>query len=124
MSVVVVDDSPTNHVMIRSLLERLGITDIRAHAAPEDALVELREARPELIIIDYIMPGIDGVSFIRQLRALPHLPHTPIIMVTTADRRDVRLEALEAGATDFITRPIEPIEFKVRVRNLYALGQA
>ncbi len=124
MSVVVVDDAPGNLILMRALLDGLGVKTIAGFSDPNEAMKALWQSRPNLIIVDYVMPHIDGISFIRSVRSIEHLQHTPIIMVTTADLRDVRMDALEAGATDFITRPIELIEFKVRVRNLLQLGEA
>lgn len=71
-----------------------------------------------------MMPGIDGVEFIRRLRDMARHATVPVVMVTTADERDVCLEALRAGATDFLTKPLEPVEFKVRLRNLLDLRRA
>jgi response regulator RpfG family c-di-GMP phosphodiesterase len=75
----------------------------------------------DLLIVDYMMPDIDGIQFIQQLKQHPERKHLPILMVTADHQSDVRYRALEAGANDFLTKPIDRIEFNSRVRNMLAL---
>lgn len=124
MPVLIVDDSQTNQIVMETLLHALGAREVAAFQDPLEALQWVGEGRPDLIIIDYLMPQMDGISLIRKIRQIEQIRHTPIIMVTTTDLKRVRIDALDAGATDFISRPIDPLEFKVRARNLLALGEA
>lgn len=124
MSVLIVDDVETNLALLSSLLASTCGRPIVTELCPLQAL-ELAAAEPfDLVLVDYMMPELDGIGFIRQTRLLPGYAETPIIMVTTTDQRDVRLEALDAGATDFVTKPIDPPELKGRVRNLLRLSDA
>ncbi len=123
-TVFMVDDSVANLVLLRQLVGRLDDSDTMAFTDPLAALEALAEVDVDLILVDYVMPGIDGIEFIRRARQIPRQAMVPIVMVTTIVERTVRLEALQAGATDFLSKPIEPLEFKVRVRNLLALSRA
>ena len=123
-SVLMVDDNMTNLVLVRQLVNRIEGCRALAYSDPKEALAALAENEVDIVLVDYMMPEIDGIEFIRRLRAMPHHIHVPVVMVTTADERSICLEALEAGATDFLTKPLEPVEFKVRMRNLLALSGA
>lgn len=123
-TVLMVDDNMTNLVLVRHLVTRMEGCEALAYTDPQVALEVLAETEVDIVLVDYRMPEIDGVEFIRRMRAMPRHEHVPVVMVTTVDERDVTIEALEAGATDFLTKPLEPIEFKVRLRNLLALRGA
>jgi putative two-component system response regulator len=124
MTIMIVDDTETNLMVLSALVNKLEIDRILTFKDPLDALSYLETERPDLILVDYMMPGVDGVTFIAEVRRRAHLEDTPIVMVTTSDQRAVRLEALEAGASDFIHKPVDPAEFKARVRNLLRLADA
>ena len=123
-TVLMVDDNMTNLVLVRHLVTRMEGCEAIAFTDPVAALRALETTEVDIVLVDYRMPEVDGVEFIRRLRAMPQHEHVPVVMVTTVDERAVLIEALEAGATDFLTKPLEPIEFKVRLRNLLALRGA
>ena len=123
-TVLMVDDNMTNLVLVRHLVTRMEGCEALAFTDPAAALAVLDDTEVDIVLVDYRMPEIDGVSFIRRMRQMPRHEHVPVVMVTTVDEREVLIEALEAGATDFLTKPLEPIEFKVRLRNLLALRGA
>jgi two-component system response regulator RpfG len=123
--VVIVDDRST----ARSLLEGLARTlepgvIVESHADPLEALAQMQITTPDLIITDYRMPGMDGIEFTRRIRAEKRLADVPIIIVTVVEDRQVRYQALENGATDFLTRPIDPQECRARCLNLLALRRS
>jgi response regulator RpfG family c-di-GMP phosphodiesterase len=124
MPVMIVDDAETNLLVIKSLVEACGVPGSTTFKSPTEAIDRLDDLAPTLILVDYMMPDLDGIAFIRLVRSRPRFADTPVVMVTTADQRSVRLEALEAGATDFILKPIDPAEFKARFRNLMQLADA
>ena len=120
--VVIVDDRST----ARSLLEGLARTlepgvVVDSFADPRDALAQMQRVTPDLIISDYRMPGMDGIEFTRRVRAEHRLADVPLIIVTVVEDRQIRYQALESGATDFLTRPIDPQECRARCLNLLAL---
>jgi two-component system response regulator RpfG len=75
----------------------------------------------DLVLVDYMMPDMDGIEFVQRLRALPGYEHVPIVMVTVHDDRKVRYAALDAGITDFLTKPVDARECLARCRNLLTL---
>ena len=123
--VVIVDDRST----ARSLLEGLARTlepgvVVESYADPFEALAQMQVGTPDLIITDYRMPGMDGIEFTRRIRAERRMADVPIIIVTVVEDRQIRYQALENGATDFLTRPIDPQECRARCINLLALRRS
>lgn len=123
-TVLMVDDNMTNLVLVRQLVKQIAGCEALAFDDPMAALDALATQAVDIVLVDYMMPKVDGVEFIRRLRAMPRHVHVPVVMVTTVDERAICLEALEVGATDFLTKPLDPVQFKVRVRNLLALRGA
>lgn len=121
-SVMVIDDQLTSRIILESILKSIGnnIT-VRSFDNAVSALSIAEEDPPDLIIADYKMPELDGVEFTRRLRAIPSCTDIPVIIVTIIDDKAVLYEALEAGATDFLNKPIDHYECKVRCRNLLTL---
>jgi len=124
MSVVIVGESNTNLTVLGGMLARMGVSATQTFTNPVAALDQLPDLAPTLVIVDYEMSQLDGIAFTGQVRALPRLGRVPIMMLAHVERRDVRLMALEAGVTDFVKRPVDPPEFRARVRNLLTLGEA
>lgn len=121
MKALLVDDNPSNLFMLGKLIQNAGIGDVSAHKDPKEALATAGQMQFDLVIVDYMMPGMDGLEFIRALRRNPDYDDVPVVMVTTVDQREVCYGALEAGATDFLTKPIDMAEVKARLRNLVKL---
>lgn len=121
LNVVIIDDAPTNLQLMRALVERLSGCRPVLFDAPEAGLAWCLDNHPDLIIVDYMMPVIDGVEFIRQVRKEPRHGDLPILMVTSDEHRSVRYAALDVGANDFLNKPVDRIEFQARVRNMLSL---
>jgi two-component system response regulator RpfG len=103
---------------VRSLDERVHV---ESFARPVDAVVWATRHVSDLVLVDYMMPDMDGIEFVKRLRALPGYEHVPIVMVTVHDDRKVRYAALDAGITDFLTKPVDARECLARCRNLLTL---
>lgn len=122
-AVAVIDDHPVSRTAIARLVADVDRSiDVHEFAAPAEALGWLERSRPALVVTDYQMPGMDGIDFVRKLRRLPSTQWTPIILVTISEDRQVKKRALEAGATDFLNKPIDHDECRARCRNLLVLS--
>ena len=124
LQVAVVDDTQLNLMLMSKLVDRLGHARAKAFDQPTAALAWCLNDEPDLVIVDYMMPGMDGLAFIRALRASRNRDDLPILMVTASHERNVRYEALDCGASDFLTKPIDGREFEARVRNMLKLREA
>lgn len=124
MTVLIVDDNPTNLMVLRHLVGRMDNCDPLTMSSGEEALSWCQQNTPDLILTDYMMPGMDGLSMVKSLRAMPHIQDIPVIMVTTSDMKEVRQNALEGGATDFLAKPVDPAETRARIQNLLKLRRA
>lgn len=118
MHIVIIDDTDTNLVLLQAMVRRLGDHECLCFEDPEVGLEHCLAREPDLIVVDYMMPKLDGVRFIERVRAVPGYATVPILMVTAYGEREVLYEALEKGATDFVTKPVDRIEFTHRVRNM------
>lgn len=113
--VLVVDDDPAIRLQVRFTLENTGLTVIEAGSG-EEAAVQFRRNPPNLVFLDVIMPDMDGFATCRALRALPGGAHTPVVMVTGLEDPETIVRAFDAGATDFIGKPINMLILGYRVR--------
>lgn len=115
--VLVVDDQPANTEALAQALGPLGYEVWQALDGPT-ALLLAKERLPDVILLDLLMPGMDGFEVCQKLKAEPDTRLLPVVVLTGLDSRDARLKALEAGATDFLAKPFDLVELEVRVRNL------
>lgn len=120
--VVVVDDQTIGRKILEQLIRSIDAEiKVASFGDPLAALERVREQPPDLILTDYMMPEMDGVSFIRHIRAIPACADVPVVVVTIVEDKRIRYEALDAGATDFLNRPIDQHECRARCRNLLTL---
>lgn len=120
--IAIIDDSEINLTLFSALVKKMGECEPVLFLNPHEGLAWATQHRPELVIVDYMMPGMDGIEFITQLRRVAGPDEMPILMITANDDKEVRYRALQIGATDFLTKPIDRLEFSARVRNMLALG--
>jgi len=120
-TVLIVDDSEINRTLIQALVSKLGECSTVLFEYPMEALEWCRQQVPDLVIVDYMMPDMDGLQFIQAFRGLHGRDEIPVLMITANDQKDVRYEALLGGANDFLNKPIDRLEFSARVRNMLAL---
>lgn len=118
MNIVIVDDTEINVLVMEALVSKIDGCTAVPFTDPQLGLQWCRENDPDLIVVDYMMPGLDGVEFIRLLREDPNRVNTPTLMVTADHQKAVRYRALETGATDFLTKPLDSVEFISRVKNM------
>ena len=120
--VAIVDDSDINLTLLKALVSKLGDCESLLFQESPEGLAWCVDHLPDLVIVDYMMPALDGLQFIARFRAAPGCAEIPVLMITANDDKDVRYEALQIGATDFLTKPVDRVEFSARVRNMLALG--
>jgi signal transduction histidine kinase len=117
--ILVVDDTPDNLVLMHVLLEGEGYT-IQVATDGKTALEKIAQAPPDLILLDVMMPGMDGYEVTRRLRKSHHEAYIPVLLVTAHDQSSL-VEGLDAGADDFVRKPFDPDELLARVRSLLRL---
>lgn len=122
--IAIIDDSDINLTLLKALVMKLGDCEPISFQESPVGLAWCCENLPDLIIVDYMMPELDGMQFIERLRAVGGREEIPLLMITANDDKDVRYAALQIGATDFLTKPVDRIEFSARVRNMLALGNS
>lgn len=121
MRVLVVDDSATTLMLMSQIIASVDAKPLTFND-PIEALEQAQGLGIDLAVVDYEMPGnIDGIEFIKRLRQISGLSDVPVVMVTACDQPSTRYAALTAGATDFLRKPVDPIEVKSRLRNLLKL---
>lgn len=113
-TVLIVDDHPLNREALEELLYGQNYQLAFAADGPE-ALARAAALAPDVILLDVMMPGMNGFEVCRRLRADPLLAEVPVVMVTALDDADSRLRGLEAGADDFISKPFNRAELRARV---------
>ncbi len=120
--VIIIDDQATGRAILESIVKKISAKiSCQSFSDPQKALDFCKQRPPDLLITDYRMPGMDGVEVIRKFRSLPGCQDIPIVVVTIVDDREVRYTALEAGATDFLSRPLDHYECQARCKNLLQL---
>jgi len=121
--ILVVDDERRNRLLLSRLLNDEGYHHDEAKDG-SSAITKARGSTPDLILLDVMMPGMDGFEVARQLKADPVTEGIPIIMVTALEDQASRERGLSVGVEDFISKPVKPNELQVRVRNLLRLKLA
>ncbi len=124
MRICLIDDQTTSLAVLKGVLSRDRSLEIEGFRDADAALERLDETVFDLVLVDFRMPKMDGMEVVRALRATDTYQTVPIIMVTADNDRHLRLEAIEAGATDFLTKPVDPQELRMRVQNLLMLRDA
>ncbi|MDW5418579.1 EAL domain-containing protein [Iodobacter sp. CM08] len=119
-TILIVDDESQNRKLLETLLSPEGYIT-QCAASGEEALAAIAEHAPDLILLDIMMPGMDGFEVAVILKASPLTSRIPIIMVTALNDRSARLAGLNAGAEEFLTKPVDRAELWLRVRNLLRL---
>jgi len=120
--ILIVDDNPTNLEVLQVRLQAQGYELVTA-VDGMDALAKVRELEPDLVLLDVMMPKLDGISVVKQLKQDSTFRFTPVILVTAkADTRDV-VAGLEAGGDDYLTKPFEQAALVARVRSMLRIKE-
>ncbi len=118
--VLVVDDIPANVKLLEARLSAEYFAVLTANS-PLDALAIVQSEHVDVVLLDVMMPGMDGFEVCRRIKSSPKTMHVPVIMVTALDQPSDKVQGLEAGADDFLTKPVDDIALVTRVKNLTRL---
>ncbi len=119
-TIVMVDDEPITMEVVQVFLEEAGYRNFVLIENSSKAMAALELQRPDLLLLDLIMPQVSGFDILKAVRAHPKLKHLPVIILTSSSDNQDKLVALDLGATDFLAKPVDPSELRLRVRNTLA----
>lgn len=122
MKVVIIDDVQMNVTLLKLLVLKLADAEAVCFTDPLAALHWCLENDPDLVVVDYMMPGLSGTDLVQRFRV--KYPDTPVLMVTANHELELRHQALAIGVTDFLTKPINNTEFLARAKNMLALNRS
>jgi DNA-binding response OmpR family regulator len=118
--VMMVDDEPILIELVRAFLDDAGYQFFVGVSDPKKAIDTLTEQRPDVLLLDLMMPDVSGFDILEKVRSDSELRHLPVIVMTSASDADTKLRVLELGATDFLEKPVDPSELVLRLRNTLA----
>lgn len=128
MGILIVDDSSDSRELLKAMLKKAGYTDIQTAASASEALEKIgvgkpgeKSGVPDLVLMDVVMPDMDGIEASRKIKADKGLEGLPIVMVTAVEETQSLQDAFDAGAMDYITKPVKKAELLVRVRSVLGL---
>ncbi len=120
--ILIVDDESAARIALATLLRREGF-EVRDASDGASALAECASFRPDLILLDIVMPGVDGFEVCRRIKATPETRLTPVVLITGLSATEDRIKGINAGADDFLSKPIDFNELLARTRSLLRLKQ-
>ncbi|NNL66362.1 MAG: EAL domain-containing protein [Myxococcales bacterium] len=116
-TIMMVDDEPTTLDVIEAFLQSEGYENFISVEDSREAMARAEENRPDIILLDLMMPHVGGLQILEAVREHPRLRHTPVVILTSSTDPQTKLTALELGATDFLAKPVDPSELALRLRN-------
>lgn len=121
MEIIIVDDEPVSLTALKQLLDKLPDCNVQSFTQASAALAWCKSNDPDLVIVGYVMPELNGIEFTEHFRALEGKADTPVLMVTATADRQVRNNAFQHGVNDFLNKPYDSVELQTRVGNLLML---
>jgi two-component system chemotaxis response regulator CheY len=115
LKIIAVDDSPTMRRIIINTLKRAGFTDVIEAHDGKDALAKMKVEKPNLVITDWNMPEMDGLTFVNTLRGMEEFKELPVLMITTRSVKEDIMEAMKAGVNNYIVKPFTPDTLKAKI---------
>jgi len=121
MNIAIIDDNVVNAKINAAYINKLEDINSVVFTNPIEGLAYCQEEEVDMILVDYRMPELNGLELMRSVRCNPEKSGVPIVMVTAVNEKDVRWAALDAGANDFLNKPVDEMELIIRVRNMLSL---
>jgi len=115
--ILIVDDSPTERHVLQGMLERNGMK-VSLASSGEEGVAQARALIPDLVLMDVVMPGLNGFQATRELTRAPETAAIPIIMVTTKDQETDRIWGMRQGAREYLTKPVQEAQLLAAIRNI------
>ena len=119
-TVMMVDDEPITLDIVQAYLEDAGYQHFVTVSEPAQAMGLVASEKPDVLLLDLMMPGVSGFDILKSVRADPVFKHIPVIVLTSSTDSETKLKALELGATDLLAKPVDPSELVLRLRNTLA----
>ena len=119
-TIMMVDDEPTTMEVVKAFLQESGFNNFVLIEDSNEAMKALESLRPDLLLLDLLMPEVSGFDILKAVRSHKKFEHLPIIILTSSSDNEDKLLALDLGATDFLAKPVDPSELRLRVRNTLA----
>lgn len=124
MRILLIDNTELNITQLKHLIKKIPEYESIAFTNPVKALIWCRDNEPDLVVVNYAMPEMDGIQFTQQFRGFVSYEDIPVLMITANSDTSARQKALASGVTDFLNKPLDNIEFITRARNMLALRQS
>ena len=118
MQLLIIDDSQAMLLLVKGVISKLGDYEIQTYLEASEAIAWCQDHTPDLVVVDYLMPGMNGLDFVRQFRALPGKDKIPVLMLTADHSLQVTTEATAAGVTDFLNKPFDRLTIQSRLMDL------
>lgn len=116
-TILMVDDEFTTIEVLKTFLEDAGYNNFLSTTESVDAFGIITQKKPDIVLLDLVMPGVNGFEILQQIRDDQKLSYTPVIVLTSSTDSDTKLKALELGANDFLAKPVDPSELALRLKN-------
>ena len=117
--ILIIDDSPTELHLFQNMLEKGGFETLVADSG-EEGIRQAQSSRPDCILMDVIMPGMNGFQATRKLTQDPDTKHIPVIMITTKDQETDKIWGMRQGASEYLVKPVAPKELVARIHAVMA----
>ena len=121
-TILIVEDDPAGQQVMDAILENQGY-EIAFAATGKEALIKAAQLKPDLILLDIMLPEMDGLQVLQMLRSRAEIAKIPVVMLTALNDRDIRIACLDAGADDFFNKPFDRAELRARIRSITKLNQ-
>lgn len=115
--ILIVDDSPTERHVLQGMLERNGMK-VSLATSGEEGVARAKELMPDLVLMDVVMPGLNGFQATRELTKTAETASIPVILVTTKDQETDRIWGMRQGAKEYLTKPVQEAQLLAAIRNL------
>lgn len=119
-SIMIIDDEAYNVLVVRKFLQHAGYMNFVTTTESTKAIELMRRDLPDIVLLDIMMPEVSGIDILRVMKMSPELATIPVVILTASPEPALKTEALELGATDFLSKPVDPSELVLRVRNVLA----